>query len=253
MHLRTTTLLALRCFLAVAIVCGCSLAGPLPALGQPPEDRSAERRATSEQPQQEGAQSNQVQPDPATNESRDDESPGTAFGGADAEPSNSGSNESPKKPLSIRYHEKRVELAEHEYEMAIAENERIPGVNAKLTLLRLRQQLRYARQLLDHARSGSKNDLAAAMVKLAENDAAIAREKLEWARDARWTFSDAIPERDVKQLELSAELAALALEHAKQIQNTADPMELMQWHMDRMRSELLRLQVKVAREQATGP
>ncbi|WP_286765237.1 MULTISPECIES: hypothetical protein [Rhodopirellula] len=145
--------------------------------------------------------------------------------------------------VDVRYFQKKLELAKHDRDTALKANRRIPGMNSKLSLLRLQNQVAYATKLVEHAGKHADHDLHKSHLQSLKNDVILAEEQLAWARKA----SGYVREDQLKRLELNAQLARLALERAEQPEITADPMQHLQWQIDRLRSELLSLQIEFER------
>ncbi|EMI23097.1 MULTISPECIES: hypothetical protein [Rhodopirellula] len=145
--------------------------------------------------------------------------------------------------VDVRYFQKKLELAKHDRDTALKANRRIPGMNSKLSLLRLQNQVAYATKLVEHAGKHADHDLHKSHLQSLKNDVIFAEEQLAWARKA----SGYVREDQLKRLELNAQLARLALERAEQPEITADPMHHLQWQIDRLRSELLSLQIEFER------
>lgn len=80
-----------------------------------------------------------------------------------------------------------------------------------------------------------------------ENDVTLAEQQLVWAKDVNQHQEGLVSDDEVKRLQLSVDLARLALERAKQPKIKADPLHHLQWQIDRLRSELLNLQVEFER------
>lgn len=145
--------------------------------------------------------------------------------------------------IETRYFQKKLELAKHDLETAMEANRRIPNMNSKLSLLRLENQVAYASKLVEQAGKHADHDLHESHLQSVKNDSILAEQQLAWAKKASGYLRD----DQVKRLELAAQLARLALERAKQPEITADPMQHLQWQIDRLRSELLSLQVEFER------
>ncbi len=145
--------------------------------------------------------------------------------------------------IDVRYFQKKLELAKHDLQTALAANRRVPNMNSKLSLLRLENQVAYATKLVEQAGKHTDQDLHKSHLQSVKNDVILAEEQLAWAKKA----SGYLREDQIKRMELAAQLARLALERAEQPEITADPMQHLQWQIDRLRSELLSLQVEFER------
>jgi hypothetical protein len=145
--------------------------------------------------------------------------------------------------IETRYFQKKLELAKHDLETAMEANRRIPNMNSKLSLLRLESQFAYATKLVEQAGKHTDHDLHESHLQSVKNDFILAEQQLAWAKKASGYLRD----DQVKRLKLAAQLARLALERAEQPEITADPMQHLQWQIDRLRSELLSLQMEFER------
>mgnify|MGYP003668453670 CR=1 FL=1 len=152
-------------------------------------------------------------------------------------------NEHAATDIDVRYFQKKLELAKHDLQTALAANRRVPNMNSKLSLLRLENQVAYATKLVEQAGKHTDHDLHKSHLQSVKNDVILAEEQLAWAKKA----SGYLREDQIKRMELAAQLARLALERAEQPEITADPMQHLQWQIDRLRSELLSLQVEFER------
>ena len=152
-------------------------------------------------------------------------------------------NEHAATDIDARYFQKNLELAKHDLQTALAANRRIPNLNSKLLLLRLENQVAYATKLVEQVGKHADHDLHKSHLQSVKNDAILAEKQLAWASKASGYLRD----DQMKRIELAAQLARLALERAEQPGITADPMQHLQWQIDRLRSELLSLQVEFER------
>ncbi|EMB16443.1 MULTISPECIES: hypothetical protein [Rhodopirellula] len=145
--------------------------------------------------------------------------------------------------VDVRYFQKKLELAKHDLDTALKANRRIPNMNSKLSMLRLENQVAYATKLLQQAGKQTDHDLHKSHLQSVKNDVVLAEQQLAWAKKV----TGYLREDELKRLELNAQFARLALERAEQPEITADPMQHLQWQIDRLRSELLSLQVEFER------
>lgn len=147
--------------------------------------------------------------------------------------------------IDVKYFRKKMELAEYDLQVALEANQRIPNINSKLTLLRLENQAAYAAELVEQSGKHADHDLHKSHLQSLKNDVILAEQQLAWTTKASAYFR----KDQIKRLGLSVQLARLALERAEQPEITADPMQHLQWQIDRLRSELLNLQVEFERTQ----
>ncbi|TWU39442.1 hypothetical protein [Novipirellula artificiosorum] len=152
-----------------------------------------------------------------------------------------------KSDVDVRYFQKKLELAQHDLEAALDANRDIPNLNSKLTLLRLQNQVEYSKKLLDHATNHGEHDLHSTHLQNLKNDLALAEQQYRWSKEANQKYAGVVSTTDVKRLKLAVELARLALERAEQPEITEDPTSHLQWQVDRLRSELLKLTVEFER------
>lgn len=167
-------------------------------------------------------------------------------------PSTAQRPDDPAGTLPERYLRKQADLAEHRYRSAVRENERIPLLNSKQILLRLRQRLDYAKLLVDRLDASGQDPagLQVASLELVKNDAEMAKQRLKWALEASENSVTAIPDDTIRRYLLEAELAELALERAKQKDYFDDPMNHLQWQLNRLRSDVAELQIQIERTQS---
>lgn len=163
-----------------------------------------------------------------------------------------GSDATEPEELQRKYLNKQVELAAHELDVVIRANEEIPLMYSKLTLLRLKKQLEHAKASLTAFKNRDQFDknLPAASLKLVENEADIAQQRLRWAIEANQEVPGAVGEADLTAYRLKAEMARLALQRARQKGYFDDPMTHLQWQLNRLRSEVLELLVRMEQTEA---
>lgn len=178
---------------------------------------------------------------------------------ADAEAKDSAGGES--KTIHQRYLQKQHELAEHQYNAARQTNRDVGLVYSKQTLLKLRQQMEYTGWLLelhqqrdqpqrgkgrgtDAPPASDRAAIVAPAVKLVQQDLELATQRLQWAREANAAVVGSIPADDMRTYELRVELAELALQRVKQDDFGDDPMQHLQWQLNRLRSDLRQLQIE---------
>jgi len=172
------------------------------------------------------------------------------------------SGEEHSKSLRQQYLQKQHELAEHQHNAALETNRDVGLIYSKQTLLRLQQQMEYTGLLLklaqhqDQSKSGENRDSSepsathgsqpmAASLKLVQQEAELANQRLQWAREANAEVIGSILPREMRTYELRAELAELAVKRAKQEDFASDPMEHLQWQLNRLRSDLRQLQIEI--------
>lgn len=149
--------------------------------------------------------------------------------------------------VNVRYFQANLELATHDLQVASNANRRIPNMTSKLTMIRLQNQVKVAEKLLEQAMTRDVDDLHMAHLQSVENDLDLAERQLKWAEEVSQKHSGSVRDDQLERLRLSAELARLAFQRAKSPEITADPMNHVQWQIDRLRSEVLSLQVEFER------
>ncbi len=149
--------------------------------------------------------------------------------------------------VNVRYFKANLKLARHDLQLASNANRRIPNMTSKLTMIRLQNQVKYAAKLLEQAMTKDVDDLHMAHLQSVENDLDLAERHLKWAKEVSQKHSGSFRDDQLERLRLSAELARLALQRAKSPEATADAITHVQWQIDRMRSEVLSLQVEFER------
>ena len=149
--------------------------------------------------------------------------------------------------VDVRFFQKKLELAKHDLQTAVKANQRVPNLTSKLMMIRLQNQVDYTETLLKHATAKTDHDLHVIHLQSVKNDVTIAEQQLAWAKEVNQQHAGLVSDDEVKRLKLSVDLARLALEKAKQPKIKADPLHHLQWQIDRLRSDLLNLQVKFER------
>jgi len=153
--------------------------------------------------------------------------------------------------VNVRYFQTKLQLAQHDLQSALNVNRRIPNLNTKLTMVRLRNQVKYATKLVEQAMTKDVDDLHMAHLRSVENDVAIADQQLRWAEESNRKYSDTVGKDELKRLRLSLQLARLGFERAKDPKMMTDPMYHFQWQIDRLRSEVLSLQIEFERNRSS--
>lgn len=158
--------------------------------------------------------------------------------------------------VNLRYFQTKLELARHDLQSALNLNRRIPNLNTKLTMIRLRNQVKYATKLVEQAMTEDLDDLHIdhlhmAHLRSVENDVAIAEQQLRWAEESNQKYLDTVGDDDLRRLKISVRLARLGLERAKDPKLMTDPMYHFQWQIDRLRSEVLSLQIEFERNRSS--
>ncbi|MBP69272.1 MULTISPECIES: hypothetical protein [Gimesia] len=149
--------------------------------------------------------------------------------------------------VDVRYFQKKLELAKHDLQRAVKANQRVPNLTSKLMMIRLQNQVDYTETLLKRAMTKTDHDLHTTHLQNVKNDVTLAEQQLVWAKDVNQRQAGLVSDDEVQRLQLSVDLARLALERAKQPKIKADPLHHLQWQIDRLRSELLNLQVEFER------
>lgn len=153
--------------------------------------------------------------------------------------------------INVQYYRKNLELAQHHLQTALKANQRIPSMHSKLTMIRLKNQVLYAKELVAQATAKTDQDLHQTHLQNVENDLHRAEQQLRWATEANRKSHGSVGEDELKRLQLTVDLARLALQRAKQPEIFDDPLHHLQWQIDRLRSELLSLQVEFERTRAS--
>lgn len=154
---------------------------------------------------------------------------------------------SAKNDIDLQYYHKYLELAQHDLETALKANRRIPDMISKLTMMRLKNQVIYAKSMLQQATATTDHERHMTHLQIVEGELQLAEQQLKWAMDLNESRPGTIDDDKVKRLQLSVDLARLALQRAKQPEITVDPLQHLQWQIDRLRTELLSLQVEFER------
>ncbi len=153
----------------------------------------------------------------------------------------SGNHES----VRVRYARANLRLAEIELEMALTENEKIRYLYSAETVERLRNNVAFAEELLRHETHPGNDGLHSIHLRELEGTLKLAESELSSALEANTQVPGSISLMKVERLRAAVELARLALEKARDPAVTQSPIDHLQWQLERLRSELTRLYVRL--------
>lgn len=149
------------------------------------------------------------------------------------------------KGVQARYAEANLHLAKIELQIALTENAKIPNLYSALTVQRLRNNVDYAQEMLRHENRSGESGLHALHLTEVEGALKLAESDLAAAVAANKRVHGSFSDLEIERLRAAADVARLALEKAHDPTVTQSPMDHLQWQLDRMRSELTRLNVRM--------
>lgn len=150
--------------------------------------------------------------------------------------------------VRVRYAEANLRLAEIELDMALTENKKIANVYSTLTVQRLRNNVAYAKEMV-RFEVGDHSDHSLHKLHLSdlEMEWQFAEAELAAAVQANEVVPSSVDDLEIERLRAAAEVARLAVDKARDPTVTKSPIDHLQWRLDRIRSELTRLYVRMDR------
>ena len=133
-----------------------------------------------------------------------------------------------------------ADLARVELQIALEANEVLPGTYSAPSVQRLRSNVQYAETLLQE-QLGEVPEHTAHLRDL-EGSVEVAETRLATALSVQRRLPETIRDSEIERLRVLRDLARLALEKAQLDGPFATPHDRLQWRMERMRYEILRLQ-----------
>lgn len=147
--------------------------------------------------------------------------------------------------LNVRYARTYLELARLELETALEENKMIRNMHSGATVQRLLNNVAIAKKQLKYAHHPDEHSLHEVHLQELEGDVALAELNLKNAIALNKHLPKAIGDLETRRMRVAAELTRLALAKARQ-PGAADSVEdHVQWQLSQLRTEVLRLQVRV--------
>ena len=170
----------------------------------------------------------------------------TSYGTAQTDaprPPDAGNSASPES-IRVRYARTYSELAKTNLNIALDVNKRIGGAYSKNILQRLRNHLEIAEAKLQYEITGGESKLHDIHLRELEEARKLAEQDLASAIAVNKRLAGTVRELEIRRLRLAAEVARLAVARGRDPATVSSPYAHLQWQLDRMRSELLRLQTR---------
>jgi hypothetical protein len=149
-----------------------------------------------------------------------------------------------KQNLDVQYAKTYLQLAQLELQRATNTNRQVPGTFTKPALDALQQFVQVAQQQLAIAENKQLDKKALYLISAEANakasEAAYAR-ILQINRES----PGAIAAMEVERLRLTAQLARLSLDKARNV-DVNSPQEYLQWEIDQLREDVFQLRNRVA-------
>lgn len=148
----------------------------------------------------------------------------------------------------VRYAEANLRLAEIELEIALTANKKIASTYSALTVQRLRNNVSYAKEMV-RFEAGDHSDHSLHKLHLAdlEMERQFAEAELAAVVQAIEAVPGSVDALEIARFRAAAEVARLAVDKARDPKVTQSPIDHLQWRIDRIRSELTRLYVRMDR------
>jgi hypothetical protein len=153
-------------------------------------------------------------------------------------------NSSLPESIYARYARAYLELAKAELDIAQDVNKRIGATYSKNTVQRLRNHVEIAQAKLKYELAGDASKLHDIHLRELEGAKKLAEMKLASAITVNQHLSGTVSELEIQRLRLAAEVARLAIARGRDPAAVSSPHAHLQWQIDQMRSELLRLQIR---------
>ena len=158
-------------------------------------------------------------------------------------PLEAGNSPSPES-IHVRYARAYLDLAKADLDIALDMNRRIGGAYSENTLQRLRNHAEIAEARLQYEITGGESKLHDIHLRELEEARKLAEQDLASAIAVNKRLAGTVRELEIRRLRLAAEVARLAVARGRDPATVSSPYAHLQWQLDRMRSELLRLQTR---------
>jgi len=154
--------------------------------------------------------------------------------------------------IRVRYARAYLKLANADLGIALDMNKRIGGTYPENTAQRLRNHVEMAKKKLQYELDGGK--IKAHDIHLGELEGArkLAVMNLAKAIAVNNRLAGTVSELEVQRLRLVAEVARLAIARGRDPAAVSSPFAHLQWQLDQMRSELMRLQIRTDKLATSG-
>lgn len=162
------------------------------------------------------------------------------------------SAEKTPESVDVRYRRAYLQLAKAELEVLKDANKRVKGTYTEGTVERFQQHVGIAREQLQQTLLADQGKLHKVHVLEAEAVLKIAEGRLERALTANRRLSGAVRDVEIKRLRLVVEVARLGLARARDPASTQSENAHLQWQLDGLREDVLRLQLRVVELSVRG-
>lgn len=146
--------------------------------------------------------------------------------------------------VNVRYARTYLSLAKTELEIAEDANRRIGTLYPEITVQRLRNNVAFAEAQLKYELAGDEGDLHDVHLRELDGALKLAEAKLQKGLSMKKRLPQTVSDLEILRLRLAAEVARLTLERARSPQAQASPHAHLQWQLDQLRRQVLRLQVR---------
>jgi len=167
---------------------------------------------------------------------------GTAQTGDPRNP-DTGNSPAPEN-IFVRYARAYLELAKAELGVTLDVNRRIGATYPETTVQRLRNHVEIAKAKLQYELTGGESKLHDIHLRELEGAKKLAERELANAITVNRRLAGTVSEPEIQRLRLAAGVARLAITMGRDPTAVGTPHAHLQWQLDQMRSELLRLQTR---------
>ena len=147
----------------------------------------------------------------------------------------------PEESLGVRFARANLRLAEIDLKIVLAGNQKLPNLHTTHTIMRLRNSVAYAKEMLRYEMDRQDDGRSKLYLLEVEGDLALAESDLKTATAANRQATGSVNDLEIERLRSVVDVAQLAVEKARSLSATHSPAELLQWQVDRLRSDLTRI------------
>ena len=153
--------------------------------------------------------------------------------------------EKPSMKLLEQYARAQMRLAEVDLRRVEEYNARTPHTFPAIYVEELYSNLEAAREQVKFVQANGEQDLVQLQLRGLATSARMAQNDLNQAKDVNRTMPGAIRQIDLDQVSAAADVATLRLKLAEEPGKSRSSIDLMQWHVERLTSEVQALQRRV--------
>jgi len=154
-------------------------------------------------------------------------------------------NSPASESIFTRYARAYLELAKAELGVTLEVNKRIGATYPETTVQRLRNHVEIAEAKLQYELADGESKLHDIHLKELEGARKLAERMLANAITVNQRLAGTISKLEIQRLRLAAKVATLAIAMGRDPTAVGSPHAHLQWQLDQMRSELLRLQTRI--------